>query len=51
MVFMRNLENVKGDINLTNYTGNILSQGSITAKNLKISIPNGGYTQDYIKNE
>ena len=50
MVFYGDLENVKGTINLTNYTGNILSEGSMTAKNLKIAVPNGGYTQDYSTN-
>ncbi|MDO5305278.1 MAG: hypothetical protein Q4E87_06870, partial [bacterium] len=47
MIFKGNVENVKGLVSLVNYTGNILSDGSITAKDLKIAVPNGGYTQNY----
>ena len=47
MIFKGNVENVNGLVSFVNYTGNILSDGSITAKNLKIAVPNGGYTQNY----
>ena len=47
MVFMGNIENVNGLVKFVNYTGNILSEGSITAKDLQISVPNGGYTKRY----
>ena len=47
MIFKGNVENVNGLVSLVNYTGNILSDGSITAKDLKIAVPNGGYTQNY----
>ena len=47
MVFTGNIENITGDIELTNYTGNVLSSGSILSKNLKITVPNGNYNQAY----
>lgn len=47
MVFMGDIENVNGLVKFVNYTGNILSEGSITAKDLQISVPNGGYTKRY----
>lgn len=50
MVFRGNVENVNGLVSFVNNTGNILSDGSITAKDLKISVPNGGYTQNYSTN-
>lgn len=50
MVFRGNVENVNGIVSFVNNTGNILSDGSITAKDLKISVPNGGYTQNYSTN-
>ncbi len=50
MVFMGDIENVNGLVSLVNNTGNILSQGSITTKDLKISVPNGAYTQEYSGN-
>ncbi len=50
MVFYGDLENVNGTISLINYTGNILSDGAVTTKNLKIAAPNGGVTQNYSTN-
>ncbi len=50
MVFNGNIENVNGLVKFINYTGNILSEGSITAKDLKISVPNGSYAQTYSDN-
>ena len=47
IVLRGNVENVNGLVSFVNYTGNILSEGSITAKDLKITVPNGGYTQQY----
>ena len=47
MVFTGNVENVRGLISFINNTGNVLSEGSITAKDLEIIVPNGGYTQKY----
>ena len=47
IVLRGNVENVNGLVSFVNYTGNILSEGSITAKDLKIAVPNGGYTQKY----
>jgi len=50
MVFYKSIENVLGDVTLENWTGSILTKGGITAKNLKISAPNGDYTQEYNTN-
>ena len=47
IVLEGNLNNVNGDIIIRNYTGNILTNGSITARNLQISVPNGNYAQNY----
>ena len=47
MVFQGDIENVNGLVSFVNNTGNVLSEGSITAKDLHISVPNGGYTQAY----
>lgn len=40
-------ENPYGAVEITNYTGNIMSEGGITAKDLHIRVPNGGYEQHY----
>jgi hypothetical protein len=47
MVFTGNISNTNGLVSLVNNTGSILSAGSITAKDLTISVPNGDYTQSY----
>ena len=40
-----NVENVKGVVDITNFTGSILSEGSITAKDLYMKAPNGELSQ------
>ena len=40
-------ENPYGAVEITNYTGNVMSEGGITAKDLHIRVPNGGYEQQY----
>ena len=51
IVLKGNVENVNGALDITNYTGNILSEGSLTVKDLHIKAPNGGYSQVYINKE
>ena len=46
-----NLENVNGVVDITNFTGSILSEASITAKDLYIKAPNGELSQVYNPNE
>ncbi len=50
MVFNDTLENVKGSINLVNYTGDIITEGTVTAQKLNIISPNGNYNQLYQNN-
>lgn len=51
IVLKGNIENVNGSFDLTNYTGNILSEGSMTVKDLHIKAPNGAYSQVYVNAE
>ena len=44
-------ENPYGSVVITNYTGNVISEGGITAKDLHIRVPNGGYEQQYTTDE
>ncbi|MBQ8672259.1 MAG: filamentous hemagglutinin N-terminal domain-containing protein [Alphaproteobacteria bacterium] len=46
-----NVENVNGVVDITNYTGSILSEASITAKDLYMKAPNGELSQVYEPNE
>lgn len=47
MVFKGVVENINGLVSFSNNTGNVLSNNTITAKDLKIFVPNGDYTQSY----
>ncbi|MBR1907660.1 hypothetical protein IJ818_01840, partial [bacterium] len=51
IVLQGNVENVNGAFDLTNYTGNVLSQGSLTARDIHIKVPNGSMSQQYNSNE
>ncbi|MEE6206858.1 MAG: leukotoxin LktA family filamentous adhesin [Alphaproteobacteria bacterium] len=51
IVIIGNIENVNGALDITNYTGNIISEGSLTVKDLHIKAPNGGYSQVYVNQE
>ena len=51
IVLKGNIENVNGALDVTNYTGNILSEGSMTVKDLHIKAPNGAYSQVYVNSE
>ncbi len=51
MVFYGNIENPNGTIQITNYTGSVITQGGITANKLSIRVPNGAYEQKYTANE
>ena len=51
IVLKGNIENVNGAFDITNYTGNILSEGSMTVKDLHIKAPNGAYSQVYVNSE
>jgi hypothetical protein len=42
-----NVENVNGVVDITNFTGSILSEASITAKDLYMKAPNGELSQVY----
>lgn len=45
------VENPYGLVEITNYTGNVLSEeGGITARDLHIRVPNGGFEQQYTTN-
>ena len=46
-----NIENVNGVVDITNFTGSILSEASITAKDLYMKAPNGELSQVYDPNE
>ena len=51
IVLMGIVENPYGSVEITNYTGNVISQGGITANDLHIRVPNGGYEQQYTNSE
>ncbi len=51
IVLNKNVENVYGSLNITNNTGDVISQGNITVKDLKLTVPNGGYDQVYVDSE
>ena len=50
MVFYANIENPNGIIDITNYTGDVIVNSGVTAKDLHIKVPNGGYEQTYTNN-
>ena len=47
LVFRGNVENPNGAVEITNYTGNVLTEAGITARDLHIRVPNGAYEQKY----
>lgn len=51
IVLGKNVENLAGTFDITNYTGDVVTQGDISVKNLHIKVPNGGYNQQYIDTE
>lgn len=50
MVFYANVENPNGIVDITNYTGDVIVNSGVTAKDLHIKVPNGGYEQVYTNN-
>ena len=50
MVFYANIENPNGIVDITNYTGDVIVNSGVTAKDLHIKVPNGGYEQTYTNN-
>lgn len=51
IVLQGNVENVLGAFDLTNYTGDVITQGNLTVKDLHMKVPNGAYNQLYINQE
>ncbi|MBR1601456.1 MAG: hypothetical protein IJ677_07750, partial [Alphaproteobacteria bacterium] len=51
IVLQGNVENVLGAFDVTNYTGNVFTQGNLTVKDLHMKVPNGAYNQLYINQE
>lgn len=51
IVLQGNVENVLGAFDVTNYTGNVFTQGNLTVKDLHMKVPNGAYNQLYIDKE
>jgi len=51
MLFAGDIENIKGSVNITNWTGSVRTEGSVTSKDLSISVPNGDFLQAFTNSE
>ncbi len=51
MLFAGDIINQNGSLNILNWTGNVVTQGSIAVKDLSISVPNGDYMQGYTNSQ
>ena len=51
IVLQGNVENVLGAFDVTNYTGDVITQGNLTVRDLHMKVPNGAYNQLYIDKE
>ncbi|MBQ2611764.1 hypothetical protein IJF81_05155, partial [bacterium] len=49
MVFKGDVENPMGNVNIMNSTGDVIVNAGLTAGNLNISVPNGGFEKPYSK--
>lgn len=51
MLFAGDITNPNGSLNILNWTGNVVTRGAITVKDLSISVPNGDYMQGYTNSQ
>lgn len=51
IVLQGNIENVLGAFDVTNYTGDVITQGNLMVRDLSMKVPNGAYNQLYIDKE
>ncbi len=51
IVLQGNVENVSGVFDVTNRTGDVITQGNLTVRDLHMKVPNGAYNQLYINQE